>query len=243
MVGFDKHAWKLLILPVAVLWSGSVWGVGLDQEALTRLVEQHLTVALDAAGDGLKAERVFVRQGTEAGEGGGTLDLLFDPPADALRAGRVNLMVTVLEDDRPRDQVRAVVTLKQERKILVPRRNLTRGEVVGPGDLAVKLFTLAREQPELLGPEQGDAVLGRMATRTLQADRPLQADWFELPLAVTRGDRVRVRLVRKGLNIETIGIAGRHGRVGDAIEVRNPDSQRAYVARILGPGQVQVMMP
>ncbi|MBF0152647.1 MAG: flagellar basal body P-ring formation protein FlgA [Magnetococcales bacterium] len=261
----------ILLVMLGFSWHGDLLARQVDRNALTGLVEKQLAIALAQRGDGFVATRLYCLDGLEigegpsagptgqsvpgskaaadkasagaAGKGSGTLSVTMDLAQAALEPGRREFPVSVLEDGVARGQVRFMAILQQEKSLLVLRRPLQRGEVVREADLEEKSLTLTRPTPGVLGAEQMDKVQGLMARRSLSAGTPLQSSWFESPAAVDRGEHVRVRLSRGGLKIETNGVAMAKGRVGESIEVQNSESRRRFLARIVSPGHVEVMVP
>jgi flagella basal body P-ring formation protein FlgA len=58
---------------------------------------------------------------------------------------------------------------------------------------------------------------------------------------VTRNQAVRVRVAFGAVSIETTAVANGDGRPGDVIRVRNPETDKTYLARVAGPGLVEVL--
>jgi len=83
---------------------------------------------------------------------------------------------------------------------------------------------------------------GRFAKRTIRAGRAINLNDSYLPAVVQRGKMVTV-IVRKGnLVIRSKAVAKRSGRIGDTIEVQNPDSGKIFRTEVTGPGKVEVVL-
>ncbi|MBF0135577.1 MAG: flagellar basal body P-ring formation chaperone FlgA [Magnetococcus sp. DMHC-1] len=242
------HIGGTLLMALSLFWNGDLLARQVERQVLTSLVEKELAAELTQRGEGFVASRVYCRTGLEIDEekptpADSSLSVQVDLPQSGLEPGRRELAVTVLENGVPKGQVRTQVVIHQEKPILVLQRPLQRGEVVRKEDLETKELTLTRPVFGIFGAEQMDKVAGMMAKRALPAGVPLQMNWFEFPMAVDRGDRVQVHLNQGGLNIETSGVAMAKGRIGEAIEIQNPNSRRRFLARVTGPGHVEVMSP
>lgn len=85
-----------------------------------------------------------------------------------------------------------------------------------------------------------DDVLGRAASRTLLAGRPIARNAIEDPKAVTNGAAVRLVYAQPGLTIIATGQALQAGRVGDVIRIRNTDSGNIVSGVIAADGSVRV---
>ncbi|MBF0177893.1 MAG: flagellar basal body P-ring formation protein FlgA [Magnetococcales bacterium] len=260
--------WGILLLALGLVWGGDLRAQQIERGVLAGLVENALAAELARQGEGFSASRVYCRGGLEvegnAGSGvlakdasagsvpeGGVaveggqevLSVKVEVPQSGLEPGRREFSATVLEHGVPKGQVQVTAIIRQERSLLVLRRPMQRGEVVREDDLEERSLILTRSMPGVFGIEQMKEVSGQMARRALQPGVPLQMGWFESPMAVDRGEPVKVRLHRGGLKIETSGVALAKGRVGESIEVQNPDSRRRFLARVVGPGRVEVMVP
>ncbi|MBF0156216.1 MAG: flagellar basal body P-ring formation protein FlgA, partial [Magnetococcales bacterium] len=113
-----------------------------------------------------------------------------------------------------------------------------RNQSVGADDLEWQ--TVEVDKPlrgTILDPKE---VVGLTASRQVREGIPLGESWFERPLAVERGSLVRVLLEKGGLVITSSATSVGKGRVGDLVEVRNPRSQRRFMARVVAPGEVRV---
>jgi flagella basal body P-ring formation protein FlgA len=68
----------------------------------------------------------------------------------------------------------------------------------------------------------------------------LAPDSLDEVAPVRRGQKVKIRLTRGRLRIETVGLAREDGGVGDWIRVLNVASRREVIARVGEDGAVHV---
>ena len=84
-------------------------------------------------------------------------------------------------------------------------------------------------------------LLGSRTRRALRAGELVLASSVSVPRAVQSGDPVTLRSRAEGVEVEARGIAVQSGGAGDVIRVVNAGSRRALTARVVGPGEVEVV--
>jgi flagella basal body P-ring formation protein FlgA len=124
------------------------------------------------------------------------------------------------------------------RPAVVVTRNLTRHDRLSANDVRI-------EERDVAGlaaiPMAVDASFTTMRVRQpiAQGQMLLRTDVEAAP-SVLRNQEIQVQVRSGGVIIETSGIAMQEGRVGDRVAVRNPGSQKDYVARVISEGVVMV---
>lgn len=76
--------------------------------------------------------------------------------------------------------------------------------------------------------------------RPLSAGEPLLREHVEERPAVARNDNVKVAVSQGGIVIEASGIALADARIGEAVKIRNPDSNEQFAALVVAPGVVRI---
>jgi flagellar basal body P-ring formation protein FlgA len=84
------------------------------------------------------------------------------------------------------------------------------------------------------------AVEGKILRVGLLAGAPILSPFLEYPIVIHRGQRVLLTLTARTMEIKAPAVALEDGRVGDSIEVENPDSQKTMRATVLGDGSVEM---
>src|SRR5690625_459356 len=125
------------------------------------------------------------------------------------------------------------------RPVVVAARNLSRGTRLSANDVTVVLRNTSRLRQGFVDAEQ--AVVGMELRRPLKRDEPFRAGLLVEPLAVNRGDEVRLEAEIGGITVSTRGTAMSSGRVGQQIRVKNNNSERVVAGRIIAPGHVQTV--
>ena len=160
-------------------------------------------------------------------------------PADPAIVGsrRVTLIFRV------NGRVQANLALRAELEALAPvvvtARDLPRGAVLGPNDLRL----VEKDITGLREPSRGiDGLVGKGLRRAIKAGEVLQEAMLATLPVVHRGELVVMTVRRGGLELTANGAACDNGGVGETIRVRNSSSQKEILARIAGPGKVEVEM-
>lgn len=132
-------------------------------------------------------------------------------------------------------QVRITVHEKQ----VIAARPISAGEMI---DLS------ALKQVDYVGPLRRSAVLetkeqaaGKCTRWAITAGTILKESMLSLPLDVEKDHLVTVHISCGGAHIETQGIAGDSGYIGNVIRVRNPKTGRVFRAKIDDHGVVTVV--
>jgi flagella basal body P-ring formation protein FlgA len=89
----------------------------------------------------------------------------------------------------------------------------------------------------LTDPRQAE---GKILRAGLQMGAPILSPLLDLPVTVHRGQRIVMTLTDPAMTIKTTGLAMQDGRVGDTIEVQNPDSQKTFRATVADDGGVEL---
>jgi flagella basal body P-ring formation protein FlgA len=166
----------------------------------------------------------------------GAVELQARMPAAQRLAPRMSALVEVRIDGQLYTTVPVWFAVRATQNALDAR------EALGPGTgLAQSAFDIVPVDVTKLATVPADAALaGLQLRRPLQPGQPLSANLVERRPAVARDARVAVRVVAGAVTIETTGVALSDARLGEAVQVRNPRSQEAFAARVVGEGVVQV---
>ncbi|MGH7092677.1 MAG: flagellar basal body P-ring formation chaperone FlgA [Stellaceae bacterium] len=121
---------------------------------------------------------------------------------------------------------------------VVAATNLVPNRALSPRDLThgrVDMFTAAGGV--LTDPRQAE---GKILRAGLPMGAPILSSMLDLPVAVHRGQKVVLTLRDPTMTIRTAALALEDGRVGDSIEVRNPETQKTLRAMVDSDGGVEL---
>ena len=105
----------------------------------------------------------------------------------------------------------------------VPRATIYPNETITAEHLADRAF-IAQSVTRGSVFEDKQALLGKVARRTLLPGQPVPVNAVREPYAVNQGKSSLVVFQNGGLTITTQAIALQNGSVGDVVTLRNPDS-------------------
>jgi flagella basal body P-ring formation protein FlgA len=89
-------------------------------------------------------------------------------------------------------------------------------------------------------PQSAGQVVGRSARVLIRAGSVIRLDQLEASKEVRIGDTVRVDVWNGSAHLKLDARAEASGTLGQMIPVRNPDSQKRFLARVAGKGRVSV---
>lgn len=212
------------------------WSQDIAAEAINRVVMEQVRHYLAGQKSELKVENVGYRYPLTISDG--AWESVLETGSFTMSPGQQWVEMAFLIHGQTEKKVRVPVTLKLELRLPVARKALQRGQRVGADDLEWQTMTMARNVPDVIRDDK--EIVSLVATRRVNPGEALQRSWFERPMDVERGEQVRVLAGGSGFSIESVAVALDHGRVGDVIQLRNPDTQIRYEARISAPGTVSV---
>lgn len=122
-------------------------------------------------------------------------------------------------------------------RIVVPARDILRGEVLGETDLTFADVTGTALAPSTV--TKFETLTGMQTRRALRAGESLRAEDVRRPVVVTKGQTVTMTFRAPGVELSAMGRAMGEGGVGDTVTVQNPVSFRMIAATITGPGTVR----
>src|ERR1700693_1559312 len=85
-----------------------------------------------------------------------------------------------------------------------------------------------------------EAIIGKIARRNIPAGQKFAPGSFDEPTEITRGDRVRVRVVDGSATLSLDAFAQSSGRKGESILVHNPSTGKNFRAIVEEKGRVTV---
>jgi flagella basal body P-ring formation protein FlgA len=126
-------------------------------------------------------------------------------------------------------------------RIVVPARDILRGEVIGESDL-----TFAQVAGNALPSStvtKFEGLTGMQTRRTLRTGQSIRADDVRRPVVVTKGQTITMTFSAPGVELAVTGRAMSEGGVGDTVTVQNPVSFRMVSAIVTGPGAARAGDP
>ncbi len=126
-------------------------------------------------------------------------------------------------------------TSGQTSNVISLTRNMSRGQVLTDGDLALTVQPLQRV---FEGFDNIDDLLGRKVTRNLAKGTVLKPRHVKFRLSVNKNDTVLIVIGNGKVSITTYGIALSSGQKGDMVTVENKNSKKTFKAIVLDEKKV-----
>jgi flagellar basal body P-ring formation protein FlgA len=130
----------------------------------------------------------------------------------------------------------------QELELPVPRAIVYPGDVISDEILVGRAFiahTVARSTIY----EVREALVGKVARRTLLPGQPIPVSAIRDPYLVTQGKTATVVFEHGGLVITTSALALQNGGVGDVVSLRNLDSGSVIKGIVASDGSIRLDAP
>jgi flagella basal body P-ring formation protein FlgA len=149
----------------------------------------------------------------------------------ALRIIRLTFVVTAI--------VMCSAAAGEELRAPVPRITIYPGDRIAETMIEEKTILLPPGSAALAVISQ-DALIGKIARRTLLPGQPIAANAIDNPRIVAVGAQVKIIFSEPGMQIVAYGIAQQPGAIGDVIRVRNQDSGLFVSGRVQPDGSIHV---
>lgn len=157
--------------------------------------------------------------------------------SNLLKSRRFNLVFRV--DGRVVKNMTVSARLEALAPVVVPQADLQRGAILQPQDLQMVVQDIATLRNPCF---EMESLIGKSLKRSVRGGTPLDRQAVSFPPMVKRGQLVSIRLNRGGMLLTAKGEARQKGQKDDLIRVRNLNSSRVILCRIVAPGQVEVEM-
>jgi len=168
----------------------------------------------------------------------GQLQLEVEKLTGGARTGRRAFRVGLFINGQFIKTVSIVGEVKAQATVVTPVRWIKPKEVVVAEDVTSMIIDVPSLTHDfVLDPND---VIGKEVLRPLPPRRPIRKAVLDDPPIIRKGDRVMLEVRQGGLVVQTIGLAKATGKFGDTITVKNQNSGREVVGRIMGSGLVEV---
>lgn len=122
-------------------------------------------------------------------------------------------------------------------RVVVPARDIARGEVIGDSDLTYQTIA-ADKMPPSVATSMND-LTGKQTRLYLRAGQPVRMDEVRMPILVTKGSTVTMTFDAPGIALTVTGKAMTEGGMGESVTVLNPISYRQVTGVVTGSGAVR----
>jgi len=151
--------------------------------------------------------------------------------------GHVTVRVQVVADGRDVGTRDVSFRLKYRAHRIVAGEQIAEGTVLTPENVTIE--AVVSDQPE---PSEWKPPYGLVATRTVAAGAEIRESMLtvaQTSVLVRRNETVLIRIERPGILVTAMGTSLQDGRMGELVKVRNADSSRVILCRIMPDGSVE----
>lgn len=121
----------------------------------------------------------------------------------------------------------------------VPRVTIYPGDTIDAGALYERMF-IARSVARATVLESEEALVGRVARRTLLPDKPIPLNAVRDPYVISQGKQALLIFKADGVTITSAAVALQNGGVGDTVSARNADSGIVIRGTVQADGSIRV---
>ena len=223
------------VLPRQALGAGSVRS--LAEGEVRKVVQHYVDQQLAASGDHWQIGAIRVSGDPQVPTG--PLKMSVSHGRGVELSGPTILHLLVEGPSGYERRLRVTTVIDRDTQVMVARRDLERGAVLGKEDIGTEYRPL-RSLP-------GDAttalesVIAKQLTRPVSAGSVLRASLVAEVPVVSRGTQVSLVAQRGALRITTPGIVREDGGAGEMVSVVNPASGKVVNGRVIDSKTVEVM--
>jgi flagella basal body P-ring formation protein FlgA len=157
---------------------------------------------------------------------------------DSVKLGRRSALQVSWRDGEERRRQAVWFDVSGQRAAWLVNTDVKRNESIEPETLRADEY--AQWDPGCSAVSPSSPVQGMRARKALRAGDVLCAESMEPKPPVSRGERVLVHSSSGLVTVVVNGIAEQDGKVGDRLQIRNPESGELYVASVSAEGEVVV---
>jgi flagella basal body P-ring formation protein FlgA len=200
--------------------------------ALLRHLEQHLPARYAEV-------RVQVLRPTEPiTVPGGSTAIEVKAPRTEETVGRRNFDIAVTVDGKDARLLRVLAEVSAETDVVTTVRSIKPDETIQAEDVGWTKLRVPAVAADVVS--DMEVVVGKRATMSLPANRPVRLAALALPYVIQRGDRVTIEARHGGLLIHAVGTSKGRAQVGQTVTVTNADSGKELRTKAVAPGLVRV---
>jgi flagella basal body P-ring formation protein FlgA len=135
------------------------------------------------------------------------------------------------------EPVFVVAKVARMNSVVVASRRIEQGSLIGAADVELQ----AEANVPTTAIHAVELVIGKEATRAIEAGTILQASQTRSPLLVQRGEMVKVSARTGGITVSTFAVVQQNGAMGDLVQVQTLDKKQRFAARVAGWKQLEVL--
>jgi len=232
----NRCRWFALALVAGALWQTPARAAH-DHADILRAAEAAVTAELQPARGG-RLQAVATGLDTRLRLAECSVPLTSRLPYGARRSTRMTTEVRCQGTEPWKLYVSVEVQIWQ--RVAIAAGPLQRGQLLGPGDLALAERTLAQQQRGYI--RDPARVVGYRLKRSLSEGDVITPDAIVAPPLIEKGQQVMLEARGGGLLVQVAGTALESGMAGEIIRVENTESGRAVEGVVRSAKKVEVLL-
>ena len=152
--------------------------------------------------------------------------------------GSLNLELGIVQNSKILKLVKLSFGIRNFANICVAARDIAKGEMILKDDLTVERRDITLH-PELKNVSM-EMICGMSSIRKIDRGTPLTEKMIENPIIVKKGQMVKIEYKSEFLSLSTSGKALENGRRGEALKVKNLDTDKNVIGCVLNSETVSV---
>jgi flagellar basal body P-ring formation protein FlgA len=153
--------------------------------------------------------------------------------------GDVSVTIHFYVDGREIRNLRVSGKVELHRDVVHTARPMKRNEVISESDIQLVRANIAAHPDRYA--IQRDQVVGKKLLSSIGPNEPIRLRDLEHPPLIKRGDPVTIFFQQEGVRLSTKGEAKGDGGEGDRIRIRNIDSKKNILCRVVDSQTVEVL--
>ena len=162
------------------------------------------------------------------------------PLTQADPRGRFPMRVEIFKDGILIEKNAVSLDIRVSADLLVPVRNIGRHELLEPDMFTLKRFDITKQNERMLS--DFDYLAGCRARQNMSAGMYVPLSRIERIPDIENGSPIAIVGSSSLFEIKVKGVAMQNGNIGDRIRVKNIDSRKILVGRVIGPGTVEIAL-
>lgn len=152
--------------------------------------------------------------------------------------GNIIVPIQVIVDGTPKEKIFLRTKVSVFDRIVVAKKRLKRGDVIGSFEAAVEDRDIASLNSSIV--RDINQVMGKEAKTFIPKDNPIY-DWMiKEKLMVKKNEKIKITAKGESIIVDAVGMSLEDGQLGSQIKVKNLTSGKEMMATVTGTGEVAV---
>ncbi len=171
----------------------------------------------------------------------GNIELVPQGNVPSVIYGPLNIIVNINVNGDIYQKVRIILDVKIIEDVVITQNNLKKGEILSKESVSIVKKTITPAEKDTLF-NKIDDVLGQELIAHIGSNTAISKNMIRKPYIVKKGDRVKIILDAPFMSLNTVGNVMESGMSGEIIKVKNADSGKIILGKIVNSQTLVVEM-